>query len=277
MVKLHVFNLGNLKLDANLLVQERSVSTLDCPSAENYMMEFPVPAFLLETDRGLILFDTGCHPDAMKSEEEGGRWPHAFQRRVPWDGDETKTVMYNLEKLGIKNDDIDTIVLSHMHNGHAGCVEFFPKARFVVSQDEFSCSLRAYAQHRYMSSYIWKDTDVWTKMKLNWDPIEREDGDICLAPGVTALNLGPGHAAGMIALKVDLVNYGPVIIASDCIYNKLNYEKLIGPGICFDSIGWMRTAKRIRRIASETGAEVWFGHDAEQFAGIRSGIGEYYD
>ena len=59
MVKLHVFNLGNLKLDANLLVQERSVSTLDCPSAENYMMEFPVPAFLLETDRGLILF--GSH------------------------------------------------------------------------------------------------------------------------------------------------------------------------------------------------------------------------
>jgi hypothetical protein len=39
----------------------------------------------------------------------------------------------------------------------------------------------------------------------------------------------------------------------------------------------MRTAKRIRKIAAETGAQVWFGHDAEQFATIRSGIGEYYD
>lgn len=277
MVKLHAFNLGNLKLDANLLVQERSVATLDDPSAANYMVEFPVPAFLLETDRGLILFDTGCHPDAMKSEEEGGRWPQAFQRRVPWDGDETKTVMYQLEQLGIKNDDIDTIVLSHMHNDHAGCVEFFPNARFVVAQDEFSCSLRAYAQHRYMSSYIWKDTDVWTRMKLNWDLLEREDGDVVLAPGVTALNLGPGHAAGMIALKVDLEHYGSVILASDCLYNKVNYEKLIGPGVCYDLRGWMHTAKRIRNISAQTGAEVWFGHDAEQFATIRSGIGEVYD
>ena len=268
--------MGNLKLDANLLVQERAYATLDRPHMENYMIEFPVQAFLLETDEGLMLFDTGCHPDAMLP-GEAGRWPHAFQRRVPWDGDSKTTVMYQLEQLGIKPDDISTIVLSHMHNDHAGCVEFFPKARFIVAQDEFSCSLRAYAQHKYMSSYIWKDTDVWTKMPINWDLIQQSDGDVMVAPGVTALNMGPGHAAGMIALKVDLANYGPVIIASDCVYNRMNYEELTGPGICFDSIGWMRTAKRLKKISRETGAQVWYGHDAEQFATLKSGVGEYYD
>jgi len=276
MLKLHVFHLGNLKLDANLLVQETAVSTLDQPDIPNYMVEFPVPAFLLETDEGLILFDTGCHPDAMLPGDQG-RWPYAFQRRVPWDGGEKTTVMYYLKQLGISPDDINTIILSHMHNDHAGCVEFFPKAKFIVAEAEFSACLKAYAMHRYMSSYIWKDTDTWTKMNLNWSLLDREDGDIQVAKGVTILNLGPGHAPGMLALKVDLENQGSVILASDCLYNKNNYEKLIGPGICYDSRGWLRTAKTLKKIASESEASVWYGHDAEQFSTLRSGYTDFYD
>ena len=276
MLRLHVFDLGHFHLDANLLVQESALATLDDPVAPNYMVKFPVPAFLLETDNGLILYDTGCHPDAMLSGDKG-RWPEAFQRRAPWDGDATTTVMHRLQERGFRVSDIDTIILSHMHNDHAGCVEFFPDAHFIVSKDEFDCCLRAYAQHSYMSSYIWKDTDMWTKMKLDWDLLEREEGDIQIAPGVTILNLGPGHAAGMLALKVTLANTGCVILTSDCVYNEDNYEKLRKPGVCYDSVGWIRSAKRIKRIAHQNNAQVWFGHDGRQFASLKTRIGEYYD
>ncbi len=31
----------------------------------------------------------------------------------------------------------------------------------------------------------------------------------------------------------------------------------------------MRTVRRIQALAADTGAAVWFGHDAEQFATVR--------
>ena len=77
-------------------------------------------------------------------------------------------------------------------------------AEFIVHKDEFNACIGAYAQHRYMDSYIWKDTDVWIKKKLNWHFLECGEGDYELCPGLTILNLGPGHARGVLALKVDL-------------------------------------------------------------------------
>jgi N-acyl homoserine lactone hydrolase len=133
MLRLHVLDLGRMKMDANLVAQKTSIATLDNPKRPNYMAEFPVPAFLIETDRGYMMFDTGCHPVAMLPD---GRWPEEFQKQCPWDGDETKTPMHILKQMGIKPSDIKTIIISHMHNDHAGCIEFFPKAHYIVAKEE---------------------------------------------------------------------------------------------------------------------------------------------
>lgn len=273
MLKLYVMELGHMKMDANLVAQKTRVANLDDPYNPNYMIEFPVPAFLIETDEGYIMFDTGCNPAAMG---EQGRWPEAFQKQCPWDGDSTKTPMYILDQLGIKRDDIKTIILSHMHNDHAGNIEFFPNAHYIVSKDEFSASLRAYAQHAYMSSYIWKDTDVWTKHAIDWELLDRDEKEVEVAPGVTILNLGPGHSYGVLALKLKLHNTGTVILSSDAIYCKANYEDFRVPGVVYDSIGWKNSCRRIRRIAECEHADVWFGHDLEQFNTLKIAP-EYYD
>lgn len=274
MLKLHVLNLGRMKMDANLVAQKTAIATLDNPEMPNRMAEFPVPAFLIESDSGYILFDTGCHPEAMVRD---GRWPEAFQKQCPWDGDETKTPMYILKQMGIRPEDVKTVILSHMHNDHAGCVEYFKHAHFIVARDEFSACLRAYAQHAYMSSYIWKDTDVWTKYPIDWELLDPEDGDMEVVPGVTILNLGAGHAYGVLALKVDLENTGSVILTSDAVYCSLNYDELRVPGVVLDSVGWMNSCKRIKRIAKASDAQVWYGHDLEQFSKLKTAPDYYYD
>jgi len=274
MLKLHVMDLGRMKMDSNLVAQKTSIATLDDPEKPNSMAEFPVPAFLIESDRGYIMFDTGCNPAAMLP---GGRWPEEFQKQCPWYGDETKTPMYALNEMGIKPGDIKTIIISHMHNDHAGCVEYFPGAHFIVAKEEFSACLRAYAQHKYMSSYIWKDTDVWTKLPIDWELVEPEDGDVQVVPGVTILNLGPGHAYGVLALKIDLENTGTVILTSDAVYCAKNYDELCVPGVVLDSAGWLRSCRRIKRIAAETDAKVWYGHDLAQFGTLRTAPGDWYD
>ena len=274
MLKLHVLDLGRMRMDANLVAQKASIATLDDPNRANYMSEFPVQAFLLETEDGYLLYDTGCHPEAMGPD---GRWPEAFQKQCPWYGDETRTPMYLLEQMGIRPDEIKTIVLSHMHNDHAGCIEFFPNAHYIVAKEEFSACLRAYAQHAYMSSYIWKDTDVWTKLPIDWELLEESDGDVGIAPGVTVLNLGPGHAYGVLGLKVDLEHSGSVILTSDAVYCADNYNEMRVPGVVLDSVGWARSCKRIKKLARESRAQVWFGHDMSQFRTLKTAPQFFYD
>lgn len=273
-MKLHVFELGSLKLDKNLVVSMSHVARVDNPHCENEMVEFPVPAYLIETDEGYVLYDTGCHPDCMG---ENGRWPVEFQNQVPYEGDETTTILYQLEQLGVKPDDIKTVILSHMHNDHAGCVEYFPNAEFIVHKDEFNACISAYAQNRYMDSYIWKDTDVWTKMKLNWKFLECNEGDYKVCEELTILNLGPGHARGVLALKADLEKTGTVIITSDAVYCTENYELEREPGVVYDTVGWRKSLKYIKKVAKESKAQVWFGHDRKQFDTLVKAPGGFYE
>ena len=273
-MKLHVFELGSLKLDKNLVVSMSHVARVKNPHCENEMVEFPVPAFLIETEKGYILYDTGCHPDCMG---EQGRWPVEFQNQVPFEGDETSNILYKLKELGISPDDIGTVILSHMHNDHAGCVEYFHNAEFIVHRDEFNACIQAYALHRYMDSYIWKDTDHWIKNKMNWRLLEPGDGDYEVQPGVTILNLGPGHARGVLALKVDLENTGSVIITSDAVYCTENYENEQEPGVIYDTVGWRRSLKYIKNTARTAHAKVWFGHDRKQFDTLVKSPEGYYD
>lgn len=272
--KLHVFDLGSMRMDANLVAAMSKVATADNEHCPNELIEFPVPAFLIESDYGYVLYDTGCHPECMGPE---GRWPLEFQNRVPFQGDETTTVLYKLKELGISTGDIKTVILSHMHNDHAGCVEYFPDAKFIVHKDEFQASIHAYATHSYMSSYIWKDTDHWIKRKLNWNFIEKDDGDYTMFPGLKILNLGPGHARGVLALKIDLENTGTVILTSDAVYCGINYENNIEPGVIFDTVGWRRSTRYLKKVAEESNAQVWFGHDRKQFNTLIKSPEGYYD
>lgn len=272
-MKLYVFELGSLRLDRNLVVSMSRIARTNDDHCENEMVEFPVPAYLIETDEGYVLYDTGCHPDCMG---ENGRWPDLFQKQVPYTGDDTTTVMYKLKELGIKPDDVQTIVLSHMHNDHAGCLEYFSNAEIFVNLDEFHACLDAYALHRMMDSYIWEDTAHWLKNKMNWHFLETSEGNYELAPGLTILNLGPGHAHGVLGLKVDLQRTGSVIITSDAVYCSENYEKEREPGVVYDTVGWRRSLRYIKKLEQENQAQVWFGHDRQQFDTLKKSP-EYYD
>jgi glyoxylase-like metal-dependent hydrolase (beta-lactamase superfamily II) len=82
----------------------------------------------------------------------------------------------------------------------------------------------------------------------------------------------------MLGLHVKLPRTGHVLLVSDAIYTAENYgppERY--PGVVHDTVGWQRTVTRIRRLAAELGAQVWFGHDAKQFATLTKATEGHYD
>ncbi|MFQ5564745.1 MAG: N-acyl homoserine lactonase family protein [Paracoccaceae bacterium] len=248
----------------------------DDPSAVE-SVEFPISAYLIEGPEGRVLFDAGCHPEAMKP---GGRWSETFQSRFPWepgpDG-EACHLPNRLEQQGLGPDDIGHVVLSHMHSDHAGCLEFFRKSRVIVHRAEFDFA-RAYCRRRDPdSSYAWKDAEQWLRHDMDWRFVEDHEKELSLTETITLLNWGPGHAAGMLGLDVSLDETGHVILASDAILCMENLGPPARPaGYPVSEANAARTVEEIRARAERLNAQVWCGHDMTQFMSLRpSTIGWY--
>lgn len=274
-MKLHVFHLGDMNMDKSLLINMATVATRQDPNCPAIFASFSVISFLMEHSEGLILFDAGCHPNAMGDD---GHWTEFQQNHFPLSAAPEENLITQLEKLGHKPEDIRHVILSHMHNDHAGCLEYFTNASIYVHENEFSAAMRTYARRDTNTPYVLKDIDSWLGKGLDWKFIRSEQGDIPFMDGITILNFGSGHAAGMLGLEVNLLNYGTMLLVSDSIYCQENFFPKFSPlGIAFDSAGARATLDRIYWLSKQKKAMVFFGHDSEQVKELRFAPSAYYD
>ena len=272
-IKMYVMANGILENDSANLVALPKLATSENHHTVSDWIISPVYTVLIEHPDGLVLFDTACHPDAMK-----GRWDSGNMLRTPYIVKENELLPNTLKKIGYKPDDIKYVVLSHLHEDHAGCLEMFTKAQIYVNDEELKQVLRLYALNGDMGAYIRNDIKAWLDTQLNWVPVDPETKEVELLEGITILNFGPGHTFGLMGLLVSLPNTGNVILASDTINTSKNYgPPILFPGRVYDSIGYNKTVQRIAKLAKEKQARVFFGHDVDQFATLKKSTEGYYD
>lgn len=82
------------------------------------------------------------------------RWDMGNRKRTPVALEESHFVVNALESLGYRPDDIMWVVVSHLHEDHAGGLEFFRKSRILVSDQEFTQTMRMYGLGRTSGGYI---------------------------------------------------------------------------------------------------------------------------
>ena len=77
-------------------------------------------------------------------------------KRTLWDQliDTCKGVIWALEQVDLKPEDIDTVILTHAHIDHIGGVELFKNARIYIQQDEFEAWERMVAQPEYAQATL---------------------------------------------------------------------------------------------------------------------------
>ena len=89
-------------------------------------VRFPIPAYVIETDRDRILVDTGLHPDAAKNPAHHYAKPDALA-----------LFELELERSVAEQADLETItkvVLTHLHFDHAGGLRLLPSSVPVFVQ-----------------------------------------------------------------------------------------------------------------------------------------------
>jgi glyoxylase-like metal-dependent hydrolase (beta-lactamase superfamily II) len=167
-----------------------------------------------------------------------------------------------LQSIGLTPEDIDYVVLSHLHEDHCGNIHKFKNAEILVQKDEFVGTIVNYGlctPKLMPPEYV----QTWVAHKPKWRLIEALETPI--VPGVTARAFGRGHNFGMLMLRVETEENGVLFLVQDLIYSKelLNKRKL--PGIVLDEEGYFRAIEQIKELAAAENATIWFGHDIEQF------------
>ncbi len=258
-MKLYILNTGYLETDKNNVVACSVIGTYSNPRVQNEWIKLPVMSFLIETEDGYILYDTGSHPEAMN-----GYWPENLKEIYPLYQKEEECLENQLALCGVKPEDVKTVVISHMHLDHAGGLYLFPHADIYVPKQDYE----------YAQVCVHKSTDP--KMHGGYVKADCEaagnyvlvDKDIEIAQGVRLICL-PGHTPNLLGVMVELEG-GTYILPQDCVYT----SEIYGPpakasGLLYDSIEYFKSIEKVRDLQAQTNAKVIFAHDYEFFKTLK--------
>jgi N-acyl homoserine lactone hydrolase len=223
-------------------------------SGDGTRVRIPVPMYLVERDDDTtILIDTGMHP--VHIDEPRHTFAHSplDDAILPIMGPGDR-LEHRLGELGLGIPDVTHVVNTHLHFDHCGQNGLFEGVPIVVQREAYET---AAAEEGYAHEYF-------DRRGLGY---ERVDGDVELVPGVTLI-AAPGHAAGMQAVLVELPASGRVLLCGDAIgvREQLDAGNWLASA---DPASAKASAARLARIAGETGARMIFGHDVEQWHGLR--------
>ncbi|MGE8637604.1 MAG: N-acyl homoserine lactonase family protein [Achromobacter sp.] len=163
-----------------------------------------------------------------------------------------------LALLEVQAEDVQDVVLTHLHYDHAGNLDRLPRARFHVQDGEMD-----YATGRCMCfvplRHAYAVEDVITLVRHVYeDRVQFHDGDATLAPGIELLKIG-GHTKGLQALRVRTAR-GWVVLASDASHYYENMEAGRPFPIVYDTLQMLSGYARLH-AAAESAEHVVPGHD----------------
>lgn len=239
---------------------------LDAPSAivDKGIMEAgasgdwmtPFPTFLIEHSEGLVLFDTGLSSDAAGNPEsvygESARTSHIkFAREQRLD--------HQLADLGFATTDVEHVVLSHLHFDHTGGMGLFPTAQFYRGEGELEFALNP---DTHLCG-LYRREELEAAQNYRWHEISPTDLDLFGDASISLLFL-PGHSPGSLAVQVRLPSR-TIILSGDVVHTRLAYDTVSPFALDQDLDEAVRSIERLHQLQQQSGADLWIGHDPDDW------------
>jgi N-acyl homoserine lactone hydrolase len=220
-VKIHPIETGTVQIKASQRIGRGrgSMRQVNILLDRSWTEPLPILAWAIETNEGVIVVDTG---ETARTREAGyfPRWHPYFRMAVRIDVQPEQEIGPQLSRLGIRPQDVPTVIMTHLHTDHAGGLHHFSKSEILVSDEElrlatgFAGQLRGYLPNRWPSWFA--------PRPISFDAIPRGPFDRSrpvTSDGRVAIVPTPGHTPGHVSV---IVNDGDLsfFLAGDTSYTQ---------------------------------------------------------
>jgi len=227
------------------------------------LLAVPICAYLLETDCGFVVFDTGLDPASLADHDQARRTYVNDLFPAPPIVLPEHRLEAQLAAIGVPLEAVGDVILSHTHSDHTGGLKLFAKARVWIQKLEheaaFSEAGRAASNFQDIAGSV------------HW---QIRDGDWELMPGIEVL-FTRGHRPGHQSACVTLPSGAKKILVGDVadLIENFDHETL---GSSMDDAAAMQSLLRLKRLAAAPGCELVPLHDPA-FVQTARLAPEYYD
>lgn len=226
----------------------------------------PVPSFLIQHPKGLILFDTGLHPDAVEDPEKA--YGAELASVLGIGGGPDTRLDRQLAALGFKTSDVTHVISSHGHFDHTGGIHLFPEAKHYFGEGE----LRFAHWPDPIQSFVYLPAVLNHLPKLDVREVVGEldlfgDGAITILPT-------PGHTPGEVSLVVRLKSR-TFILTGDAIHLRAAMEQEFHFPIDSDTKEALRSLRKLKQLKETLDATIWISHDPDDWAEFAHAPGFY--
>ena len=209
-IRIHVFHTGEVCVAPDLPFggdNSNAIKASGVFGKKEDRLWLPVSAYLIEHPQGKFLVDTGW----AREMSPNGEFDKKAQIKslgsvILYEVNQGRIglgqcIDEQLLAMGIKDSDIDAVLLTHLDCDHAnGLPQVKGAKKFLVSADELKFASKATNRVRYYKGW-WKDTPLTT---FDWNDTQGPVGksyDLLGDGSIELINI-PGHADGLFAVKV---------------------------------------------------------------------------
>jgi glyoxylase-like metal-dependent hydrolase (beta-lactamase superfamily II) len=198
----------------------------------------PINSYIIEHANGVLLFDTGQDRASVTNPAyfPKGLTGVVYDRLARFTIGEEDTLTAQLATLGYAPRDVDTAILSHLHQDHIGGLPELVSADILVSTAEWREMTRPAAEMRgFLRNHIDLKGLKWRKL----DPEPTNDRSLApftecidiMGDGSLVLLPTPGHTSGSVSLLVRRNGRAPLLLVGDLTYDASLLERRQIPGV----------------------------------------------
>ena len=195
------------------------------------LLQSPCLAYVVRhRDIGALLIDTGLHPDASTNlrKDFGVLMSRMFSALKPAD----TPYVEQLRSVGVEPDEVEVVLMTHLHLDHTSGMRLLPNARFICAQQEWqAASGRFAAANGYRRSHL----PLESRVQLLDFPTQGEPYDVfaqtidLAGDGSIRLVLTPGHTPGHQSVLLRLDDGREVLLVGDAAYTGGNIRQQLLP------------------------------------------------
>ena len=183
-----------------------------------------------------------------------------------------KPIGEGLQAIGIRPDQVENVIVSHLHYDHTGNYDVFPRARYHLQDVEMAYATGRCMCHATMR-FPFEVEDVVAMVRKVFDGrVTFHDGDDQLAPGITLHRIG-GHSKGLQCVRVK-TRRGHVVLASDATHLYAHIEEGRVFPVTYNVGDVLEGYATIKQLA-DSGKHIVPGHDPkvlERYPAAKPGL-----